>query len=95
VEESEVRKRADAETTRENFEFNDKNAHLKNPPCGTYVDPQRLVQRIVERGAVVSELLPQRLLGLGIVEVGRRRAGVLPPLLRACDGDIWGGQGST
>jgi hypothetical protein len=35
VEESKVRKRADAEATRENFEFDGKNAHLKNPPHGT------------------------------------------------------------
>jgi hypothetical protein len=34
VEESEVRKRADAETTRENFEFNDKNEHLKTRHAG-------------------------------------------------------------
>jgi hypothetical protein len=47
------------------------------------VDPQRLIQRVVERGAMVTELLPQRLLGLGLVEVGRRRADVVPLLLRA------------
>jgi hypothetical protein len=35
VEESKVRKRADAETTRENFEFDDKNTHLNNPPRET------------------------------------------------------------
>jgi hypothetical protein len=52
------------------------------------MDPQGLVQRIVERGAMVSKLLPQCLLGLGLVEVGRRRAGVLPLLLRACHSDI-------
>jgi hypothetical protein len=45
------------------------------------VDPQRLIQRIVERGVVVSEFLPQRLLGLGVVEVGWRRADVTPLLL--------------
>jgi hypothetical protein len=45
------------------------------------VDPQRLVQRVVERGAVVAELLPQRLLGLGLTEVGRRRARALLLLL--------------
>jgi hypothetical protein len=56
------------------------------------VDPQRLVQRIVERGTVVSKLLPQPLLSLGIIEVGRRRAGVLPLLSRARHGDIWGGE---
>jgi hypothetical protein len=88
VEESKVRKRVDAEATRENFEFDDKNAHLKNPPCGTCVDPQHLIQRVVERGVVVSKLLPQRLLSLGIVEVGQWHAGVLPLLLWAHDGDI-------
>jgi hypothetical protein len=56
------------------------------------MDPQRLIQRVVERGAVVAELLPQRLLGLGLIEVGRRCAGVLPLLLRARHGDVWGGQ---
>jgi hypothetical protein len=44
------------------------------------MDLQRLVQRVVERGTVVSKFLPQRLLSLGHVKVGRRRAGV-PPLL--------------
>jgi hypothetical protein len=39
------------------------------------MDPQRLVQRVVDRGIVVSKLLPQRLLGLGLVEVGWRRTG--------------------
>jgi hypothetical protein len=52
------------------------------------MDPQRLVQRIVERGAVVSEFLPQRLLGLGLVKVGRQRAGVTPLLLWAHDGSV-------
>jgi hypothetical protein len=47
------------------------------------VDPQRLIQRLVERGAVVAEFLPQCLLGLGIGEVGRRRDGAFPLLLRA------------
>jgi hypothetical protein len=45
------------------------------------VDSQRLVQRPVERGAVVAELLPQLLLGLSIGEVGRRRDGTFPSLL--------------
>jgi hypothetical protein len=56
------------------------------------VDPRRLVRRVVERGAVVVELFPQRLLSLGLIEVGRRRAGVLPLLLRARSGAI-GGEG--
>jgi hypothetical protein len=34
------------------------------------MDPQRLVQRSVERGAVITELLPQLLLLLGVVEEG-------------------------
>jgi hypothetical protein len=38
------------------------------------VDPQRLVQCDVERGAVVSKLITQRLLGLSLIEMGRRRA---------------------
>jgi hypothetical protein len=37
---------------------------------------------MVERGVVVSKLLPQRLLGLDLVEVGRRHAGGLPLLLQ-------------
>jgi hypothetical protein len=36
------------------------------------VDPDRLGQRIVNRGAMVLKLLPQRLLGLGFVEMGRQ-----------------------
>jgi hypothetical protein len=40
------------------------------------MDPQRLVQCIVDRGAMVSKLLPQSLFGLGFVEVGQWRAGV-------------------
>jgi hypothetical protein len=40
--------------------------HLENLPQGTPVDPQRLVQRVVEQGVVVSKFLPQRLLGLGL-----------------------------
>jgi hypothetical protein len=42
------------------------------------MDPQGLVQHVVERGPMVSKLLPQRLLGLGLVEVGRQRTGRLP-----------------
>jgi hypothetical protein len=36
------------------------------------VDPQRLVQCSVERGAVITELLPQLLLLLGVDKVGGR-----------------------
>jgi hypothetical protein len=56
------------------------------------MNPQRLVQRVVERGAVVSEFLLQRLLGLGLIKVGRRHAGVPLLLFRARNNDIWGGQ---
>jgi hypothetical protein len=56
------------------------------------VVPQRLVQCVVDRGVVVLKLLPQRLLGLGLVEMSRRRAGVTPLLLRVPDDDIRGGQ---
>jgi hypothetical protein len=72
-----------------------KNTYLEDQPRGTPIDLQRLGQRIVNRGVVVPKLLPQRLLGLGLVEMGRRRAGVTPSLLWARDGDIRGGQGST
>jgi hypothetical protein len=52
------------------------------------MDPQRLVQCVVERGAMVLKFLPQRLLGLGIIKVGRRRAGVPPLLLWARDNGV-------
>jgi hypothetical protein len=48
------------------------------------VDPQRLVQRPVERSTMITELLPQPLLHLSLDEVGRRRAGTLLLLLRTC-----------
>jgi hypothetical protein len=38
--------------------YNRKNAYLEDPPHGTRMDPQRLVQHVVERAAVVAELLP-------------------------------------
>jgi hypothetical protein len=44
--------------TRENLEFDDENTYLEEMPRGTGMDPQGLVQRIVERGVVVSKLLP-------------------------------------
>jgi hypothetical protein len=59
------------------------------------MNPQGLVQRVVERGAVVSKFLPQRLLGLGLVEVGQQRAGVTPLLLWARDDGVRGGEGSA
>jgi hypothetical protein len=47
------------------------------------MDPQRFIQRPVERGAMVAKLLPRRLLGLGTSEVSRRRVGAFPLLLWA------------
>jgi hypothetical protein len=51
--------------------------HLEDAPRGAAVDPQHLVQRTVERGAVVAELPPQLLLPLG---VGERRRVARDPL---------------
>jgi hypothetical protein len=59
------------------------------------VDLQLLVQRVVERGTVVAELMPQRLLGLGLAEVGRRHARVLLLLLGTRRGAIWSGEGGA
>jgi hypothetical protein len=50
------------------------------------MDSQCLVQRPVERSAVITELLPQPLLRLSLNKVGRRRTGTLPLLLRTCRG---------
>jgi hypothetical protein len=44
------------------------------------MDLQRPVQRPIERGAVVVELLPKPLLRLSIDVVGRRGVGPLLPL---------------
>jgi hypothetical protein len=52
------------------------------------MDPQRFIQRPVERGVVVAELLPQSLLGLGTSEVSRWRVGALPLLLRTRCGAV-------
>jgi hypothetical protein len=45
--------------------------YLEDMPRGAAVDPQRLVQRTVERGAVAAELSPQLLLCLGVGQRGR------------------------
>jgi hypothetical protein len=45
-------------------------SYLENTPRRATVNPQRLVQHPVERGAVITELLPQLLLLLGVGEVG-------------------------
>jgi hypothetical protein len=76
----------------EKFRIQEQKTNLENSPRGTRIDSQCLVQRVVERDAVVSKFLPQCLLGLGLVEVGRRGTGVPSPLLRARNGDIRGGQ---
>jgi hypothetical protein len=55
------------------------------------VDPQCLGQRIVDRGVVVSKLLPQCLLSLGLVKMGGRHAGMAQPLLRAHDSSVGAG----
>jgi hypothetical protein len=61
--------------------------HLEDVPRGAAVDPQRLVQRTVERGAVAAELSPQLLLSLGVSDplhqggvagMGRRGLGAVP-----------------
>jgi hypothetical protein len=68
----------------ENSKFNG-NTYPKDSARGTPVDPQRLVQRVVERDAVVSKFLLQRLLSLGLIKMGWRCAGAP---LRARNGDI-------
>jgi hypothetical protein len=55
--------------------------YVKDTPRRAAVDSQRLVQRLVERGAVIAELLPQLLLCLSVGKVGRRRIDALLPLL--------------
>jgi hypothetical protein len=50
------------------------------------VDPQHLIQRLIEQSAVITELLPQPMLLLSLDEVGRRRADALPLLLWTCRG---------
>jgi hypothetical protein len=44
---------------------------LKDAPCRAAMDSQRLVQRPIERGAVIAELLPQLLFRLSVGKVGR------------------------
>jgi hypothetical protein len=45
--------------------------HLEDAARGAAVDPQRLVQRSFERGAVAMELSPSLVLPLGVGECGR------------------------
>jgi hypothetical protein len=85
-------KRTGAKAARENLEFDTESTYLEDLPRRTSVDPQGLVQSVVERGPVVSKFLPQGLLGLGLVEVGWRRAGRIPLPLQARHGGIWGGR---
>jgi hypothetical protein len=51
--------------------------YLEDAPCRAAMDPQRLVQRAVERGAVASELAPELLLPPG---VSKRRGIIDGPL---------------
>jgi hypothetical protein len=51
--------------------------YLEDTPRGAAMDPQCLVQRTVERGAVAPELSPELLLLLG---VGKRRRVASGPL---------------
>jgi hypothetical protein len=59
------------------------------------VDPQRLIQRIVDRGVMVSKFLPQRLFGLGLVKMGQWHAGMTAFLIWACNDDVRSGQDSA
>jgi hypothetical protein len=52
-------------------------SYLENTPHRATVNPQRLVQHPVERGAVITELFPQLLLLLGVGEVGGGRVDAL------------------
>jgi hypothetical protein len=70
------------------------NTYLEDAPQGTPMDSQHLSQRIFNQGVVVPKLLPQHLLGLGLVEMGRRRASVAQLLLRVRDDNVRGGRGS-
>jgi hypothetical protein len=51
-------------------------------PRRAAVDPQRLVQRSVERSTVAAQLLPQLFLLLSVDEEGGWRVDVLLPLPR-------------
>jgi hypothetical protein len=68
---------------------------MENPPQRASVDSQRLVQRVVDRGAVVSKFLPRHLFSLGFVKMGWQRAGVTLLLLWARGDDVRRGQDST
>jgi hypothetical protein len=59
------------------------------------MNPQRLVQCVVDRGPVVLKLLPQRLFILGFIEVGRRHAGPAWPPLWMRVSDDRGGRDSA
>jgi hypothetical protein len=59
------------------------------------MDPQRLDQSVVDRDVMVTKFLPQRLIGPGLVEMGRWCAGKAQPLLRMRDGDVRRGRRSV
>jgi hypothetical protein len=52
------------------------------------VEPQCLGQGVVEGGAVIMKLLPQRLLGLEFVKKGVQHPWVTQPLLQLRDGNV-------
>jgi hypothetical protein len=54
-------------------------SYLEDTPRRAAVDPQRLVQCSVERGALIAQLLPQLLLFLSIDEEGGWRVDALLP----------------
>jgi hypothetical protein len=74
------------ESERRNLENPRNPANLEDAPCRTAVDPRSLVQRPVERGAVVAKLLPEPLLRLSLDEVGRRGVGIVLPCSRRAAG---------
>jgi hypothetical protein len=84
-----VKRSANAEETKgKNHESRQKSTNPEDAPHVTSMDPQRFIQRPVERGVVVTELLPQSLLGLGTGEVSRWRVGALSLLLRTRRGAV-------
>jgi hypothetical protein len=57
-------------------------SYLEDVPRRPAVDPQCLIQRSVERGAMIAQLLPQLLLLLSVDEEGGWRVDALLPLPR-------------
>jgi hypothetical protein len=76
-------------------------SYLEGMPRRAAVDPQRFVQRSVERSAVAAQLLPQLLLLLNVDEDGGWRVDALLPLPRVrcwtarSKGAVWDEEAST